>query len=95
MTNDFTQYELAQARQERHAEYVAAREKHLPPPVKTPVTKHGLTEEQCGQLADAAHALRTCRRQLEPFLPVGKYESDPLEKVIQAAQRLAKEEVIQ
>ena len=61
----------------------------------TACTKHGLTEEQCGQLADAAHALQNCRKQLTAFLPRDQYERDPLERVIAAAQKLSAEDVVE
>jgi len=63
--------------------------------MKAALTKHGLTEEQCGWLADAVHALRNCRKQLTAFLPRDQYERDPMDRVIQAAEKLAAEEVVE
>jgi hypothetical protein len=58
-------------------------------------TKHGLTEEQCGWLADAVHALQACRKQLTAFLPSDRYERDPLDRVIAAARKLSAEDVVE
>lgn len=97
---DFTSYELAQARGQRDDDYRERRERFEPRVFEREKevnarTKHGLTEEQCGWLADAVHALRNCRKQLTAFLPRDQYERDPLDRVIQAAEKLSAENPIE